>query len=282
MPELPEVETVCRYLATAVAGRRIAAVLVREARLRQPIPPELPLAVAGATVETVWRRGKYLLWPLRPASAGILLLHLGMSGSLRHLPVGTPAGRHDHVDLVLDDGTLVRLRDPRRFGLLLLTAEPWEGHPLLRDLGPEPLEEGFTGEYLLRISRGRRQAIKSLLMDARRVVGVGNIYANEALFVARIHPEQPAGEIPARRCGALVAAVRQVLADSIARGGTTLQDFQDPTGQAGYYALDLAVYGRAGEPCRRCGTAIQVARLGGRATYHCPRCQRHSSSPSIR
>lgn len=270
MPELPEVETTRRGIAPLLEGRRIAAVRVREARLRWPVPATLETTLRGARVQTVERRAKYLL--LR-VDAGTVILHLGMSGSLRVVPADTPAGKHDHVDLVLEDGFCLRLRDPRRFGAVLFTREAPERHALLRRLGPEPLGEAFNGDYLYARSRGRRLAVKPFLMDSTVVVGVGNIYANEALFLAGIPPGRPAGRIGPERYQALAEAVRAVLQRAIAAGGTTLRDFTAVDGAPGYFALELNVYGRAGEACPRCGTPIRMRRLGQRSTYFCARCQ---------
>src|SRR5690606_6498948 len=224
----------------------------------------------GQRIADVRRRAKYLLLD---TAAGSALLHLGMSGSLRLLPGQAPAGPHDHVDLALDSGRVLRFTDPRRFGCLLWQA-PGETHPLLADLGPEPLEPGFDGDYLFALARGRRAPVKAFLMDQRTVVGVGNIYAAEALFLAGIHPARAAGRIARGRYAALAEAVKQVLAHAIDRGGTTLRDFLAPDGAPGYFEQQLLVYGREGQPCRSCGTRLRGSRLGQRATVYCPRCQR--------
>lgn len=271
MPELPEVETTRRGIAPALTGRRVTAVVVREPRLRRPVPPALARELPGQRVETVTRRGKYLLLGTR---SGTVILHLGMSGSLRILAGDAPPGRHDHVDLVFDDGAVLRLRDPRRFGLVLWTRGDPLQHELLRDLGPEPLDEGFGGACLYARSRGRRVAVKAFLMDARVVVGIGNIYANEALACAGIHPLRAAGRISAARYEDLAACIRQVLGAAIEAGGTTLRDFRDGSGRPGYFAVSLGVYGRTGEPCPRCGAPIRCVRQAQRATWYCPRCQR--------
>jgi formamidopyrimidine-DNA glycosylase len=196
-----------------------------------------------------------------------------MSGSLRVLRQDAPVGKHDHVDLQLAGGLCLRFNDPRRFGALLWTSEPPEQHPLLRDLGPEPLENAFTGSYLYRRARGRQMAVKPFIMDGRVVVGVGNIYANEALFLAGIHPLRAAGRIAQDRFTVLAAAIRQVLEDAIAQGGTTLRDYVGGLGEPGYFQQSLRVYGREKLPCRQCRTPIRVSRLGQRATYYCVRCQ---------
>ncbi len=270
MPELPEVETTRRGLEPHVVGRRITAVEVREPRLRWPVPADLSAALAGRRIDSLGRRAKYLLFA---TGDGTLLLHLGMSGSLRYLPGFEPPQAHDHVDICLEGGARLRLNDPRRFGSLHFARVAAE-HPLLCDLGPEPLEPGFTADYLWRTARGRRVAIKQHLMNGRVVVGVGNIYASEALFRAGIRPTRPAGRIARARFPRLVDAVREVLAEAIGHGGTTLRNFVGGDGRPGYFRQELSVYERDGEPCKRCGTAIRRTVLGQRATYHCPRCQR--------
>ncbi len=271
MPELPEVETTRRGIAPHLAGRRFTGARVRNRRLRRPVPRDLSRLLAGQPVTGVRRRGKYLVID---TPAGSLIIHLGMSGSLRVVPAGTPPGPHDHVDLLLDDGRCLRLRDPRRFGLVLFTRRDPLTHPLLKDLGPEPLAPGFGGDDLWRRARGRRTAIKNFIMDGRVVAGVGNIYANEALFRAGIHPARPAGRISRARMARLAAAIRAVLEEAIAAGGTTMRDFTDSQGKPGYFALSLAVYGREGEPCPRCGHPIRHVVIGQRSTCYCPRCQR--------
>lgn len=275
MPELPEVETTLRGIRPHLEGRRITMLAVREPRLRLPIPPDLPALVAGRTISALTRRGKYLLIGI---DGGTLIIHLGMSGSLRVLPSGTPPARHDHLDLNLSDGHCLRLRDPRRFGLFLWTPDPAPvaevRHPLLRDLGPEPLGEGFDGWHLYRESRRRRLAVKSFLMDAAVVVGVGNIYASESLFRSGIHPVRPCHRIGPERYGRLAASVRSVLAAAIAEGGTSLRDFVHEDGNPGYFARSLKVYGRAGEPCPGCGQPLRQRRIAQRSSFYCPRCQR--------
>jgi formamidopyrimidine-DNA glycosylase len=270
MPELPEVETTRRGIAPALEGRRIRRLVVRDRRLRWPIPAGLEQRLAGARVTAVERRAKYLL--LR-SDRGTALLHLGMSGSLRLVYDAAEPQIHDHYDLVLDDGPLLRFNDPRRFGCLLWAGADAGAHPLLRDLGPEPLGAEFHGEYLYRVSRGRRLAIKPHLMNAHVVVGVGNIYASEALFRAGVHPRRRAGRIALARCEAIVGAIRAVLAESIRAGGTTLRDFHGGDGEPGYFTRELRVYDREGQPCPRCGSAIRHAVLGQRSTYYCLDCQ---------
>ena len=270
MPELPEVETTRRGLIPLVVGETIEHVSVRERRLRWPIKPHLAEKLRNQSVTGVSRRGKYLLLS---TAGGTLLLHLGMSGSLRYLASPTHPSKHDHVDLEFTSGALLRFNDPRRFGSLHFSTEP-EAHWLLKNMGPEPLGPTFTAEYLRRVSRGRRVAIKQFLMNARIVAGVGNIYANESLFRAGIHPSRAAGRISHERLDRLVRAVRAVLNDAITAGGTTLQDFVGSDGRPGYFQLSLDVYDRAGEGCRRCDTPITVRTIGQRASYYCPRCQR--------
>jgi formamidopyrimidine-DNA glycosylase len=231
--------------------------------------------VAGRRILGLGRRAKYLLIELE---GGTLILHLGMSGSLRVLPADSPPAKHDHLDLVLSDGQCLRLRDPRRFGLLAWTPDPAaiaeRLHPLLKDLGPEPLGETFDGDHLHRESRHRRVAVKSFLMDGHVVVGVGNIYASESLFLAGIHPARPCHRISLERYRRLAAAIRSVLGASIAQGGTSLRDFVQEDGSPGYFAQSLKVYGRAGEPCPSCGDPVRQRRIGQRSSFYCPCCQR--------
>ncbi len=269
MPELPEVETSRRGIEPHVLGRTVRGVIVRDRRLRWPVPKELERTLTGQQVLAVRRRAKYLLFDFE---RGSLILHLGMSGSLRIVSADTPPQAHDHVDLCFD-GQCLRLRDPRRFGALLwTTGDPLE-HPRLRELGPEPLSETFDGDYLYRRARGRRLAIKSLLMTGSVVVGVGNIYANEALFLAGIRPDRASGRISRTRCERLAKAVKQVLSQAIAAGGTTLRDFIREDGQPGYFRHALQVYDRAGLPCPGCGADLQGKRIGQRATVFCAHCQ---------
>lgn len=270
MPELPEVETTRRGLAPHLVGRRIVALDVRQPRLRWPIARELRDVLPGQRIADVERRAKYLLVHTEPGSA---LLHLGMSGSLRVLPQDTPAGMHDHVDWRLDSGHVLRYTDPRRFGCQL-----WQPrgttHELLAGLGPEPLSDAFDGDLLWHRSRGRKAAVKLFLMDQAIVVGVGNIYASEALFAAGIHPMRAAGAVSRERYARLAGEVKRILAYAIRRGGTTLRDFISPDGLPGYFEQELNVYGRAGEPCRTCGTPVRANVVGQRSTFFCTRCQR--------
>jgi formamidopyrimidine-DNA glycosylase len=271
LPELPEVETTRRGLAPYVRGRRIAALEIYEPRLRWPVPRDLPQKVAGRRIVRVGRRAKYLLLGLE---SGTLLLHLGMSGNLRAVPARTPRQAHDHFDLVLDSGLALRFNDPRRFGSLLYTAADPAEHALLKHLAPEPFAKGFDAAYLWRISRGRRVTLKQLLMNSRLVVGVGNIYASEALFRARLRPQRRAASLTRVECARLVRAVRTVLQLAIRAGGTTLRDYLGADGAPGYFRQRLYVYERKGEPCRRCGTAVRALTQGQRSTYYCPRCQK--------
>ncbi|WP_166212756.1 bifunctional DNA-formamidopyrimidine glycosylase/DNA-(apurinic or apyrimidinic site) lyase [Cognatiluteimonas telluris] len=289
MPELPEVETTRRGLAPHLLGRRIADVVLRRPDLRWPIPPEVAARLPGQAIAGIRRRAKYLLLD---TAAGSALLHLGMSGSLRVLAPDTPPGLHDHVDLVLEDGShraarrVLRFNDPRRFGCLLWQP-PGTTHELLRGLGPEPLADAgmahdaqdaqapaFSGDYLFARSRGRRAPVKVFLMDQSIVVGVGNIYAAEALFAAGISPLRPAGQVSRARYARLAAEVTRILSHAIARGGTTLRDFISPDGAPGYFEQELSAYGRGGAPCPRCGRALKQASIGQRATVWCGHCQR--------
>ena len=252
-------------------GRRITALAVYEPRLRWHIPRHLPRTVAGQRILRVGRRAKYLLLELE---SGTLLLHLGMSGNLRVVPAATPRLPHDHFDLVLDSGVALRFNDPRRFGSLLYTSGEPREHPLLERLGPEPFSKAFDADYLYRITRGRRVAIKQLLMNSQLVVGVGNIYASEALFRARLRPGRAARSLTRADAARLVRAVRAVLRQAIRSGGTTLRDYLGADGAPGYFRQRLYVYERRGKPCRRCGTPVRAMTQGQRSTYYCPSCQK--------
>lgn len=271
MPELPEVETTRRGIAPHVTGRRISSIIVRNRDLRWPVARNLERILAGQVIQGVGRRAKYLLLE---TGAGTLILHLGMSGSLRIVAAGEPAGRHDHIDIVLDNGKALRLTDPRRFGSLHWTTREPLAHRLLRELGVEPLGHALTGEYLYQCSRGRRLAIKHFLMDSHVVAGIGNIYASEALYLAGINPKRAAGRIGRRKYDQLAAVVREVLTRAIGAGGTTLRDFVNGEGKPGYFRQHLNVYGRAGEPCPGCGEPIREIRQGQRSTFYCTRCQK--------
>lgn len=271
VPELPEVETTRSGLAPWLEGQRIARIVVRVPKLRWPVPPDFARRLPGATVAALDRRAKWLL--LR-TDRGTALLHLGMTGSFRVLREDRPPAVHDHLDIVTGDGVTVRFNDPRRFGSVLWTEGNPALHPLIAPLGPEPLGDDFTAGYLQRRSRKRSISIKPHIMNARIVVGVGNIYASEALFRARIHPARAAGRVALPRLEALVAAIREVLAESIRDGGTTLRDFYNGEGQPGYFSQRLRVYDRAGLPCVECGTPLKQLVLGQRSSYYCPKCQR--------
>jgi len=270
MPELPEVETTLRGISPAMQGRTIREVRVRNATLRWPVTDEVQQA-CGQLVRALRRRAKYLLIEL---GSGGLMIHLGMSGSLRNCHADDAPRKHDHFDIVMDNGSCVRFNDPRRFGVFQWWEAPAEEHPLLRNLGPEPLLDGFSGAYLWGKSRGRRGAVKNFIMDGRIVVGVGNIYASEALYMSGIHPLRAAGRISAARYEALAAAICDVLERAIRHGGTTLQDFSNSDGNPGYFAQELLVYDREGLPCFQCQASIRRKVIGQRSSYYCARCQR--------
>lgn len=275
MPELPEVETTRRGIAPHLIGRRVVGVTLRRADLRWPIPREITELLPGQRIDEVERRAKYLLLHTHAGSA---LLHLGMTGVLRVLPPDAPVGVHDHVDISLEPlkserPRILRFTDPRRFGCLLWQA-PGTTHELLSNLGPEPLTDAFDGDLLWHRSRGRKAAVKLFLMDNAIVVGVGNIYASEALFAAGIDPRRPAGSVSRARYQRLAGEVKRILAWAIERGGTTLRDFLNPDGAPGYFFRELFAYGREGEPCRVCGTTIRQQVIGQRSTFWCPRCQK--------
>lgn len=269
MPELPEVETTRRGVSPYCQGEAVRELVVREPRLRWPVSEQLREHIVGQIIEAVERRGKYLLFR---TAAGSLLVHLGMSGSLRVVDSAQAPGRHDHIDIQLLSGACLRYHDPRRFGYFLWQA-PGEQHPLLSHLGPEPLSEEFDGDVLYHLSRGRPSPVKRFIMDGKVVVGVGNIYANEVLFLSGIHPRRAAGRISRARYRALADNIKQVLTSAIEQGGTTLRDFVGGDGRPGYFAQQLYVYGRAGEPCKRCGGLLRESRLGRRTTVFCVTCQ---------
>jgi len=277
VPELPEVETARRGIEPHLLKHAVTAVVVRNRNLRWPVPRSLIETLPGQRIQAITRRGKYILLH---TPAGTALLHLGMSGSLRVLPADAPAGKHDHLDIVLDSGHALRLRDPRRFGTLLWTTINPELHRLLRTLGPEPLGEDFDGDYLFAKARKRKVAIKNFIMNSHIVVGIGNIYASEALFLARIHPQRAAGKVSRERYAALAKAIRKVLNAAIKAGGTTLRDFSGTNGEPGYFRQHLRVYGREDKACKRCGTRIAARITGQRRTYYCPHCQRLNSRHS--
>jgi formamidopyrimidine-DNA glycosylase len=277
MPELPEVETTLRGIEPFVRDAQIVAIKVRNASLRWPVPVNALKDLAGKTVLRLERRAKYIIWHI---DKGALLLHLGMSGSVRVIDPGVTdlvPGKHDHIDITLRSKAgnthIVRYNDPRRFGCCLWVDSAVESHPLLVSLGPEPLQEEFDAAYLFARSRGRKVAIKNLIMDGKVVVGVGNIYASEALFRAGIRPGTAAKRLTRRGSEALVAAIKYVLAKAIQAGGTTLNDFSQSDGRPGYFRIELQVYGRAGEPCFRCGERIKSTVHGQRSTFYCATCQ---------
>lgn len=271
MPELPEVETTRRGIEPYILCKKISDVIVRDRRLRWPVPAGLKGKLVNQQITKIDRRAKYLLLHVE---RGCVILHLGMSGSLRILQQNIPADKHDHIDVVFSSGIRLRFRDPRRFGSLHWTVNDPLTHKLLRHLGPEPLADEFSAEYLYRLSRKRTQAIKTFIMDSRIVVGVGNIYASEALFLAGIHPRRKAGQISRQRYGDLAIAIKNVLQKSIRAGGTSLRDFVSGEGQPGYFAQELQVYDQEDTPCPNCSTLIRQIRIGQRSTYYCHHCQR--------
>lgn len=270
MPELPEVETTRRGIAGRLNDKRATGAIVRQTRLRWPVPENLSALIAGEHLIEIQRRAKYLLFRFE---RGTLIVHLGMSGSLRVLTEAFPAEKHEHIDLLFEDGLRLRYRDPRRFGAFLWTNDDPASHPLLCSLGPEPLSGAFTPDYLVQALAHRKVAIKIAIMDQHLVVGVGNIYASEALFRAKILPQRPASSLSPDEADHLVQNIRKVLEESILAGGSTLRDYVDSDGKAGYFTVNSFVYGRAGLPCRICGTPILTMRQGQRATFWCPVCQ---------
>jgi len=270
MPELPEVEVSRLGLLPHLPGQVVRSATVRTPRLRHEIPADLPRRLTGRTLRSIDRRGKYLLFDF---GDGWLLLHLGMSGSLRLVAPGTPAQKHDHFDLAFAD-TVLRLRDPRRFGTLVWTDAPPEQHPLLSPLGIEPLSPAFDGPWLHAALARRSGPVKPVLMDAHLLVGVGNIYAAESLYRAGISPLRAANRIGRERCARLASAIRETLHQAIAAGGSSVRDYVHSDGGAGCFQLQCAVYDRAGEACPACGQPIRSARQAGRSTFWCPRCQR--------
>jgi formamidopyrimidine-DNA glycosylase len=271
MPELPEVETIRRGLTPLLAGRRFTHVTVRHRGLRWPIATDLERQLEARVIWAIDRRAKYLL--IR-CDGGTLIVHLGMSGSLCVVPAGTPPGTHDHLDLALDDGRVLRFNDPRRFGSVHWAEDDPLDHPLLATLGPEPLAPGFDGDQLYAETRGRKAAIKQILMDGHVLAGIGNIYASEALYRAGIHPARSASRVSRARYRSLAEAIRTTLDLALAAGGSTLRNFVDATGAPGCFQQQYGVYGKAGQPCERCGSVIRQLRQGQRSTFYCPHCQR--------
>jgi formamidopyrimidine-DNA glycosylase len=270
MPELPEVETTLRGITSFVNKQRITKVIVRHPRLRWPIPEEIKSGLCGQFIHDIKRRAKYILFY---CDSGTMILHLGMSGRLRILNEAVDAGKHDHVDICLENGYYLRFTDPRRFGALLWTEGNPEEHPLIASIGPEPLSKIFNGEYLWKESRKRKVPVKSFIMDSHTVAGVGNIYATESLFMASIHPQKPAGSIDRKQYDLLAEAIKKILKQAIKKGGTTLKDFRKSDGAPGYFSQKLQVYGNAGKPCLRCKTKLQSIRIAQRSTVYCPKCQ---------
>lgn len=270
MPELPEVETSRRGITPYILGNTLKSVIVRQPQLRWPVPADLNQTLSGLTVQQVDRRGKYLLLHTHP---GTLLLHLGMSGNLRITQTEQPLLKHDHIDFIFNDGVVMRFNDQRRFGAVLWTTTPADTHPLLSVLGPEPLSSEFEPAYLSTRCKSRRSTIKSLIMDSHIVVGVGNIYANESLFLAGIHPNRAAGSLSVVETERLVKNIRLVLQQAIDQGGTTLRDFVNAQGKPGYFQQTLTVYGRAGQACLQCANPIQQQKIAQRASYFCETCQ---------
>jgi formamidopyrimidine-DNA glycosylase len=271
MPELPEVETSCRGIAPHILRQTVVDIVIRQKQLRWPITPGLKKGLINQAIHNISRRGKYILLQ---ATTGTAIFHLGMSGSLRIVDKSTAVRKHDHVDIIFSNGNILRLHDPRRFGALLWTAADPLQHELLSGLGPEPLTEDFSADYLHHLSRRRKTAIKTFIMNSHVVVGVGNIYASEALFLAGIHPSRRADKISLPRYEKLVTAIKTVLAASIKQGGTTLRDFVNENGQPGYFQQTLNVYGRAGEACRQCGKPVSQTRTLQRSTFYCSHCQK--------
>lgn len=269
MPELPEVETTCRGIRPHITGRRITDLIVHQRQLRWPVPAQLKRSLKGQRIDSVGRRAKYLLLE---CESGCLIVHLGMSGSLHIVASGVPAQKHDQVDFVFTN-TILRFHDPRRFGSIHWTRHDPLRHKLLRNLGPEPFSEAFTGRYLYDRAASRKVSIKNFIMSSGIVAGVGNIYASEALFLSGIHPQRAAGRISLRRYEQLVANIQHVLGTAIDAGGTTLRDFTREDGRPGYFAQKLNVYNRRGEPCPVCGHPILLRTLGQRSSFYCGRCQ---------
>lgn len=270
MPELPEVETTRRGILPYIDQQTVLEVVVRQPKLRWLVPEEIQ-AMKGELIQSVRRRGKYILLE---TSKGTALIHLGMSGSLRVLDVGTEVEKHDHVDIVFNNGKLIRLRDPRRFGSVLWTTKNPLKHKLIKSLGPEPLDIDFNVDYLFQRSRGRKVSIKQFIMNGHVVVGVGNIYACESLFKAGISPKALAGKVSKKRYEKFVEIIKEVLAAAIEQGGTTLKDFVQAEGNPGYFQQQLNVYGRAGEPCLVCDSIVKQIKQGQRSTFYCGKCQR--------
>jgi len=271
MPELPEVETTLRGIEPYISNKKIKQINIYQPKLRWPIEKNLNSLLSGKKVLNLQRRGKYIIIEF---SNGNLLLHLGMSGSLRILGNDTPLEKHDHFEIIINQKTILRLRDPRRFGAVIWTDEDWQEHKLIKNLGPEPLSNNFNADYLFKKSRNKRVAIKSFIMDGHIVVGVGNIYASESLFRAGIHPTRQTQRVSKARFEKLVIVIKEVLKKAISEGGTTLKDFTNAEGKPGYFTQQLNVYGKEKEPCPICSTPIKQKIIAQRATYYCSQCQR--------
>jgi len=271
MPELPEVETICRGIRPYIQGKRIHTITIRQHQLRWLIPDDFKPRLEGQIIQSISRRGKYCL--LHTRTNLIIIIHLGMSGHLRLVDCQQPVTQHDHVDLMFDSQTILRFNDPRRFGALLYTSEALNQHRLFAHLGPEPLSDDFSGHRLYQQSKNKKVAIKNFIMDARQVVGVGNIYANEALFKAGIHPERAAGNISLQRYQLLTRCIQETLQQAIKQGGTTLKDFTNAAGKPGYFQQSLSVYGRKNKNCPRCNNPIKYKKIAQRASFYCGQCQ---------
>ena len=272
MPELPEVETTCRGISPHITGKRITDVIIRQAQLRWPIPKDLAEKLSGQIIKNVSRRAKYIL--LKTNSAETVIIHLGMSGNLRIVDRNQIPEKHDHVDFNFTDNTVLRYNDTRRFGSILSTSKPIEQHKLISALGPEPLSEEFTGEHLHKLSKNRKTTVKTFIMDGHNVVGVGNIYANESLFMAGINPTRQAGRISLKRYQKLAQCIKIVLQRAITQGGTTLRDFVNEQGKPGYFQQSLSVYGRANKECLLCSSPIKQLKIAQRASFYCSVCQK--------
>jgi len=270
MPELPEVETTLRGISAHVLDTNITQVNIRNPHLRWPVPEQLAVQLIQQKFLDIKRRAKYLLFNTQ---TGTVIIHLGMSGSLRIVAADTPYDKHEHVEFCFANGKALRLKDPRRFGAVLWTDQAIENHPLLNHLGPEPLSDEFNAAWLFKLSRGKKQAIKQFLMDSKIVVGIGNIYANEALFASGIHPSRAAGKISLKRYRQLCIESKRILEQAILQGGTTLKDFVGGTGKPGYFKQELLVYGRKGLACSQCAKPLKEIRLGNRSTVYCTHCQ---------
>ena len=274
MPELPEVETTLRGICPHIEKQRIKSIVVRNASLRWPVPDQLNTWLQGKTLHGLARRNKYLLLQF---TIGTLIIHLGMSGKLRIVPPKTPVQKHDHIDFVFANNVCLRFTDPRRFGAVLFTEQAWQEHHLLACIGPEPFSPEFNAEYLLTLSHGKKVAVKTFIMDGKTVAGVGNIYATEALFAARINPLRSAHSLTLSEASRLVKEIRKVLERAIKKGGTTLNDFTQADGKPGYFRIELKAYGRGGLPCPRCKGTLITVRTNQRSTVYCPQCQPLSS-----